>query len=160
VESPTIDNSYSCWIYKKLENARSRTHNPKVAGSNPAPAIEIGSRRLLHVTVTAHPTAAWTLQQFREILAAPHAYRFILHDRDSIYVPGLDAAVTAMGVRVLRTPVQAPVANPCAERLIGSIRRECLDQVMVFSEGHLRRLLTGYFQYYYRGPYYPTSLCA
>ncbi len=51
-------------------------------------------------------------------------------------------------------------ANPYAERLIGSLRRECLDQVVVFSEGHLRRVLTGYFRYYNRGPYYPTSLCA
>ncbi|HEX7513782.1 MAG TPA: hypothetical protein VF464_10430, partial [Candidatus Methylomirabilis sp.] len=60
--------------------------------------------------VTSHPTAAWTLQQFREVLAMPHPYRFVLHDRDKIYSPWFDAAVTAMGVRVLRTPVQAPKA--------------------------------------------------
>jgi len=73
--------------------------------------MEVESRRLVHVKVTSHPTAAWTLQQFREVLAMPHAYRFVLHDRDSIYVPWLDAAVTAMGVRILRTPAQSPMAN-------------------------------------------------
>ena len=61
-------------------------------------ALEVGSRRLVHINVTSHPTAAWTLQQFREILTIPHPYRFVLHDRDSIYAPGLDAAITAMGV--------------------------------------------------------------
>ena len=71
-------------------------------------ALEIGSRRLVHVNVTAHPTAAWTLQQFRESLAEPHGDRFVLHERDSIYSTGLDAAVIGMGVRVLRAPVQAP----------------------------------------------------
>jgi putative transposase len=104
-------------------------------------AMEIGSRRLLHVNTTRHPTAAWTLQQFREILAEPHGYRFVLHDRDSIYAPWLDAAVTAMGVRVLRTPVRAPTANAYCERLLGSLRRECLDFLIPFGEEHLRRVL-------------------
>lgn len=90
-------------------------------------ALEVGSRRLLHVNVTSHPTAAWTLQQFREVLPMPHSYRFILHDRDSSYAPWLDSALTAMGVRVLRTPVQVPVANVHGERLLGTLRREWLD---------------------------------
>ena len=77
-------------------------------------ALEIGRRRLLHITVTRHPTAAWTLQQFREILADPHGYRFVLHDRDSIYSPWLDAAVTAMGVRILRTPFKSPMSKDYA----------------------------------------------
>ena len=103
--------------------------------------MEIGSRRLVHVNITSHPTAAWTLQQFREVLAAPHAYRFVLHDRDSIYALWLDAAVAAMGVRVLRTPVQAPVANAYCERLLGSLWRESLDFLIPFGEAHLRRVL-------------------
>jgi transposase InsO family protein len=103
--------------------------------------MELSSRRLVHINVTSHPTAAWTLQQFREVLAEPHAYRFVLHDRDSIYAPGLDAAVTAMGVRILRTPVQAPVANAACESLLGSLRRECLDFLIPLTENHLRRLL-------------------
>jgi putative transposase len=115
-------------------------------------ALEVGSRRLLHhVNVTAHPTAAWTLQQFREVLTEPHAYRFGLHDRDSIYSPWLDAAVTAMGVRVLRTPIQAPVANAYCERLLGTLRRECLDFLIPFGEDHLRWALRIWGQHYNRG---------
>jgi transposase InsO family protein len=113
--------------------------------------LEIESRRLVHVNVTAHPTAAWTLQQFREVLAEEHAYRFVLHDRDSIYPPWLDAAVTAMGVRVLRTPVQAPTANAFCERLLGSLRRECLDFLIPLSEEHLRRILRAWKMHYNRG---------
>ncbi len=114
-------------------------------------AMEVGSRRLLHVNVTADPTAAWTMQQFREILAAPHPYRFVLHDRDSIFSPRLDAALTTMGVRVLRTPVQAPTANAFCERLLGSLRRECLDFLIPFGEEHLRRLLCAWKRHYNHG---------
>ncbi len=114
-------------------------------------ALEVGSRRLLHVNVTRHPTAAWTLQQFREILAAPHDYRFVLHDRDSLCAPGLDAALTAMGVRVLRIPVQSPMANAHCERLLGSLRRECLDFLIPFGEEHLRRVLRLWQVHYNRG---------
>lgn len=111
-------------------------------------ALEVGSRRLLHVNATAHPTAAWTVQQFREIFAEPHAYRFVLHDRDNIYAPGCDAAITAMGVRVLRAPVRSPTANAFCERLLGTLRRECLDFLIPFGEDHLRRVL-GIWQIHY-----------
>jgi len=114
-------------------------------------ALEVGSRRLLHVNVTSHPTAAWTLQQFREILAAPHTYRFLLHDRDSIFSPWCDAATSALGVRVLRTPVQTPTANAYCERLLGSLRRECLDFLIPFGEEHLRRMLRIWQLHYNRG---------
>jgi len=113
--------------------------------------MELGSRQLVHATVTAHPTAAWTLQQFREVLAAPHGYRFVLHDRDSIYAPWLDAAVTALGVRVLRTPIHAPQANAVRARLLGSLRRECLDFLIPLTENHRRRLLHGWMTHYNRG---------
>ena len=114
-------------------------------------ALEVGSRRLVHINVTSHPTAAWTLQQFREILTIPHPYRFVLHDRDRIYSPWLDAAVTAMGVRVLRTPVHAPTANAFCERLLGSLRREYLDFLIPLGEEHLRRLLYAWRMHYNRG---------
>ena len=114
-------------------------------------ALEIGSRRLLHVNATAHPTAAWPLQQFREILAEPHGYRFVLHDRDSIYSQWLDTAITAMGVRVLRTPIQTPQANCYCERLLGTLRRECLDFLIPFGEEHLRRILHLWQVHYNRG---------
>ena len=114
-------------------------------------ALEVGSRRLLHVNVTAHPTAAWTLQQFREILADPHRYRFVLHDRDSIFSSWLDAAIAAMGVRVLRTPIRVPVPNAYCERLLGTLRRECLDFLIPFGADHLRRALRIWGQHYNRG---------
>ena len=76
--------------------------------------IEIGTRRIVHCNVTAHPTAEWTLQQFREGIPGEHRYRFVVHDRDRIYSRDLDAAVTAMGVKVLRTPVRSPQAMPYA----------------------------------------------
>ena len=81
--------------------------------------MELGTRRFLHQNVTAHPTAEWTLQQFREALADDHPYRFVIHDRDSIFSKDLDRGVKAMGVRVLRTPVRAPKANAVCERLGG-----------------------------------------
>ncbi|HSB81796.1 MAG TPA: integrase core domain-containing protein, partial [Candidatus Methylomirabilis sp.] len=114
-------------------------------------ALGVGSRRLLHVNVTSHPTAAWTLQQFREVLASPHAYRFVPHDRDAIYSPWHNAAATAMGVRVLRTPVQAPTASAFCERLLGSLRGECLDFLIPFGEDHLRRILRVWRMHYNRG---------
>jgi transposase InsO family protein len=103
--------------------------------------LELGSRRILHHNVTRHPTAEWTLQQFREALPDAHPYRFVLHDRDSIFSRDLDKQVAAMGVRVLRTPVRSPQANSICERFGGSLRRECLDFLIPLHEGHLRAVL-------------------
>lgn len=89
--------------------------------------LELRTRRILHYNITAHPTAEWTLQQFREALPADHSYRFAIHDRDSIFSKELDKAVTELGVRVLRTPVRAPKGNSVCERFGGRLRRECLD---------------------------------
>ena len=113
--------------------------------------VEIGSRRLVHVNVTSHPTTAWTLQQFRAGLTMPHTYRFVLHDRDSLYAPWLDAAVTALGVRVLRTPVRTPKANALCEHLLGSLRRKCLDFLIPFGEEHLRWILREWKMHYNPG---------
>jgi transposase InsO family protein len=99
--------------------------------------MEVGTRRILHHNVTAHPTAEWTLQQFREALPDDHCYRFLIHDRDSIFSKELDQAVTDMGVRVLRTTVRAPKANSICERLGASLRRDCLDLLIPFNERHL-----------------------
>src|SRR5215475_6436641 len=103
--------------------------------------MEIGSRRILHCNVTAHPTAAWTLQQFREAVPRDHSYRFLIHDRDSIFSTEVDEELQAFGLKVIRTPVQAPKANAYCERLMGTIRRECLDYVIPFSAKHLRTIL-------------------
>jgi len=101
--------------------------------------MELGRRRILHHNVTAHPTAEWMLQQFREAIPGDHEYKFLIHDRDSIF--SADKEVKLFGLRVLRTPVRAPKANAYCERLIGTIRRECLDRVIPLSEKHLRRIL-------------------
>ena len=85
--------------------------------------MELCSRRILHHNVTPHPTAEWTVQQFREALPGGHAYRFLIHDRDSIFSKELDKQVAALGVKVLRTPVRAPKANSVCERFGGSMRR-------------------------------------
>jgi transposase InsO family protein len=90
--------------------------------------LEVGTRKIVHFNVTDHPTADWTLQQFREVtMEEEQSHRFVIHDRDSIYLPQLDSALKTMGLRVLKTPFQAPQANAFCERVIGTIRRECLD---------------------------------
>lgn len=69
--------------------------------------MEVGTRRIVHHNVTAHPTTDWTLQQFREALPGDHGYQYVIHDRDRVYSPDLDQGVESMGVRVLRTPVRS-----------------------------------------------------
>jgi transposase InsO family protein len=113
--------------------------------------LEVGTRRVLHHNVTAHPTADWTLQQFREVLSEEHPYGFVIHDRDSIFSLELDRGVTAMGVRVLRTPVRAPRANAICERFGGSLRRECLDLLIPFNARHLQLILRAWVQHFNQG---------
>ena len=99
--------------------------------------IDHASRRLLHVNVTAHPTAQWTMQQFREAIPADHTYRFVIHDRDAICSKEVGQRVRHMGLRGLTTPVRPPVANAICERVIGTLRRACLDFVIPLNESHL-----------------------
>jgi putative transposase len=113
--------------------------------------MEVGTRRIVHHNVTAHPTAAWTLQQFREALPGDHAYGYVIHDRDRIYSKELDKTVEALGVKVLRTPVRAPKANGFCERIVRTVRRECLDFLIPFSEAHLRRILREWAEHYNHG---------
>jgi len=110
--------------------------------------MEIGSRRIVHCNVTPHPTAIWTMQQLREAIPSDHEYRFLIHDRDSIFSADLDRQVGALALRVLRTPVRAPKSNAYCERLVGTIRRECLDYLIPFSERHLRALLREWVCHY------------
>ncbi len=93
-----------------------------------------GHYGIVHHNVTAHPSAEWTLQQFREALPGEHGYEYVIQDRDRIYSSELDRAVHEMGVRVLRTPVRAPRANCFCERVVRTIRRECLDFIITLSE--------------------------
>jgi putative transposase len=107
-------------------------------------------RRVLHFNVTEHPTATWTAQQIVEAFPEDTAPSYLLRDRDSVYGDSFQHRVKGMGIREVLTAPQSPGQNPFAERLIDSIRRECLDHVLVLSEPHLRRILTGYFAYYHR----------
>ena len=104
-------------------------------------------RRLVHVAVTAHPTAAWTAQQLRNAYSEHDAPRYLLHDRDSIFAD-VATTIAGMNMQTLRTAPRSPWQNAYAERVIGSIRRECLDHVIVVNAAGLHRLLTGYITYY------------
>jgi len=105
-------------------------------------AMEIGSRRIQHCNVTAHPTAEWTTQQFREVFDDVHPYQLSFTITIRSFSASLDAALSDSGVRILRTPVQAPTANAYCERLVGKIRRECLDYLIPVNERHLHLTLT------------------
>jgi transposase InsO family protein len=113
--------------------------------------MEVGTRRIIHFNVTEHPTSKWTLQQFREAIHGEEGNRFLIHDRDSIYSTDLDSAVESTGLKILKTPVRAPTANAYCERLIGTIRRECLDFMIPLNERHLRHLLAEWVTHYNRG---------
>jgi transposase InsO family protein len=113
--------------------------------------MEHATRRILHANVTAHPTAPWTLQQLREAIPADHSYRFLIHDRDSIFSQQLDQRIRNLGLRVLKTPVRSPQANALCERLLGTLRRECLDCLIPLTESHLRRLLHTWVPHYNAG---------
>ncbi|HEY6384386.1 MAG TPA: integrase core domain-containing protein [Candidatus Acidoferrum sp.] len=113
--------------------------------------MEVGTRRIVHCNVTAHPTAAWTLQQLREAIPSDHSYRFLIHDRDAIFSAEVDHQLKAFGLRVLHTPARAPRANAYCERLVGTIRRECLDFMIPVGEKHLRRILSEWVTHYNQG---------
>jgi transposase InsO family protein len=107
-------------------------------------------RRILHCNVTAHPTAEWTGQQLREAFPFDQLPRYLLRDRDAIFGNAFRRQVRDMGIQeVLCTP-RSPWQRAYVERMIGSIRRECLDHVLVFHEMSLRRILRSYLDYYHR----------
>jgi putative transposase len=110
--------------------------------------IEHRSRRLIHCNVTAHPSAAWTLQQLREAVGYEDRYGFLIHDRDSIFAKHLDESIRRLGIKVLKSPPHSPKTNAICERVIGTIRRECLDWLIPLSEAHLRFILKSWIAHY------------
>jgi hypothetical protein len=106
-------------------------------------------RRVVRDNITDHPTARWTAQQVVEAFPWDEAPRYLLRDRGCIYGAAIRQRVRHMGIEEVPIAPYSPRQNPYVERLIGSIRRECLDQVLVLHARHLRRLLTEYFQYYH-----------
>jgi transposase InsO family protein len=107
-------------------------------------------RRILHFGVTAHPTAEWTAQQLREAFPWDSAPRYLLRDRDQIFGKDFVDQVKALGIKQVLSAPRSPWQRAYVERLIGSIRRECLDHVIVFGEGSLHRTLRAYCAYYHR----------
>jgi transposase InsO family protein len=104
-------------------------------------------RRVVHFNVTEHPTAHWTAQQIVKAFPDDAAPSYLLRDRDQVYGDKFRNRVRGMHIEEVLTAPRSPWQNPFAERLIGSIRRECLDHVLVLSERHLCRILARYFSY-------------
>ncbi len=105
-------------------------------------------RQILWFGVTAHPTAEWLANQLMEACGWERAPRFLIRDRDACYRAIFMRRVRLLGIRDHPTAARSPWQNGCAERLIGSVRRECLDHVVVFGERHLRHVLSCYIDYY------------
>ena len=106
-------------------------------------------REVVHFNVTEQPTAAWTAQQIVEAFPWDEAPKYLIRDRDSIYGAEFRKRIKSMGIEQVRTAFRSPWQSPYVKRLIGSIRRECLDHVIVLNEAHLMRILKDYFTYYH-----------
>jgi transposase InsO family protein len=111
--------------------------------------LSLDRRRVLHFHVTTSPSAEWTAQQVVEAFPFDTASRFLMRDRDGIYGEYFQRRVKSLGCEEVVSAPRSPWQNPFVERLIGSIRRECLDHVIVFNERHLLRILRSYFEYYH-----------
>jgi transposase InsO family protein len=110
--------------------------------------IELGSRRVVGVGVTPNPSSTWVAQQLRNATPFGAGPRFILRDRDDKYGSEFDRVARGAGARVLKAPVRAPKANAFCERFLGSVRRECLDHLLVLDERHLLEILVEYVRYF------------
>jgi len=116
-------------------------------------------RSVVHFNVTEHPTAQWTAQQMIEAFPWEETPRYLIHDQDKIYGKQFKIRVRNMDIKEVVTAPGSPWQNAYAERVIGSIRRECLDHVIVLNEKHLKRILKTYFSYYHQWrPHYSLDM--
>ena len=117
--------------------------------------IEHDRRRVHLAAITAHPTGAWGTQQARNLVMdlgdRTEQFRYLIRDRDSKFTPAFDAVFTGADIAILRTPARAPRANAIAERFIGTLRRECLDHMLITGPRHLTQVLQEYVEHYPRG---------
>ncbi len=116
--------------------------------------MELSTRRVHVLGVTANPTGAWVAQQARNLLmdladrTERVKFKFLIRDRDTKFTDTFDAIFASEGIRILRTPVRAPRANAVAERWVGTVRRELLDRMLILGRRHLETVLTGYMAHY------------
>jgi transposase InsO family protein len=110
--------------------------------------MHLQTRRLLHAVSTSVPTSEWLAQQLRHLTPFGDGSKFLLRDNDRKFGTAFDAVARGAGTRVIRTPILAPKANGHVERLIGTLRRECTDHVLIWGEAHLQRVLDEYRRFY------------
>jgi putative transposase len=110
--------------------------------------VELGSRRVVHFGVTRHPTDQWTAQQIREATPCGKGPRYLIRDNDSKYGASFERVTMGTEIEVLKAPYRAPRANAICERFLGSLRRECLDNVVLLSERHLYQVVKEYVGYF------------
>jgi len=112
--------------------------------------IDLHTRRVIHVGVTRSPTDAWTAQQLREATPFGQGPKYLIRDRDNKFGPSFARVAATSGIKILKTPYHTPRANAICERFLGSVRRECLDHLLILHEKQLDRVLHAYVQYFNR----------
>jgi putative transposase len=110
--------------------------------------IELQSRKVIHVAVTRHPTDAWVAQQLREATPYGQTPRFLIQDNDAKFGPRFARVASSSDIKILKTPYRAPRANAYGERFLGSVRRECLDHLLILHERQVTRVLQAYVSYF------------
>ena len=112
--------------------------------------VELATRRVVHVGATRHPTDAWVAQQLREATPFDRCPGYVIRDNDGKFGAAFARVAAASGIEVLRAPNRAPRANAVCERFLGSVRRACLDHLLILGEAQLRRVLREYARYFNR----------
>jgi hypothetical protein len=140
----------AAFLAEKGINTREHFDRTCMSFKTRSSVITFADRAQFWFGVTEHPTEKWTMQQMREAFPWDEAPRYVLRDRDAIYGRDFSAMTHDLGMEEVLAAPRSPWQNPFAERLVGSIRRECLDHLIVWNERSLRRTLHSYFAYYQR----------